>query len=222
MQGCIRRGQHHHPPSLLLPTRACPSHHEPPSPLAYHEIITAHHHHHTRTRAILILRLHLPQSDRGATRWNVFLQFPIFSSLPPSFLFFLHSPPRIAQSTPSPGPSLQLRRRISTPTASMSLARESAEMEKIHHNGPPDYAEPRHSFADHAKGRQMSVQPEDVEMVHADQNQLKRQLKGRHMQMIALYVSCCAIDHGRRRADEDSIVVEPLAPVCSLAREARS
>ena len=83
-------------------------------------------------------------------------------------------------------PSLPIRDVV--PTANMSLAHES-EMEKTHQDGPPGYNEPRHSLADHAKGRQLSITPADVEMVEADRNQLKKALKGRHMQMIALYVS---------------------------------
>ncbi|KAK5114829.1 hypothetical protein LTR62_001986 [Meristemomyces frigidus] len=43
-----------------------------------------------------------------------------------------------------------------------------------------------HSLAAHARGRQFSVGAEDVAMVHGDENELKRSLKGRHMQMIAI------------------------------------
>ncbi len=42
------------------------------------------------------------------------------------------------------------------------------------------------SFSDHVRGRQFSVDPEDHALVIADQNLLHRDLKGRHMQMIAM------------------------------------
>lgn len=42
------------------------------------------------------------------------------------------------------------------------------------------------TLGDHARGRQFSVDPEDQAMVHTDQNMLHRELKGRHMQMIAM------------------------------------
>ncbi|KIW22557.1 uncharacterized protein PV07_10845 [Cladophialophora immunda] len=42
------------------------------------------------------------------------------------------------------------------------------------------------SFAAHARGRQFSVDPEDRALVEGDQYVLHRELKGRHMQMIAI------------------------------------
>lgn len=96
----------------------------------------------------------------------------------------------------------------------MSLRRESAEIGEKHHNGPPAYMEPR-SLGEHAKGRQLSVDPEDVAMVAADQNQLKRELKGRHMQMIAMQVR--PLKSKPPCADNSAAVVVPSAPGCSLA-----
>lgn len=69
----------------------------------------------------------------------------------------------------------------------MSLRRESADIAEKSQNGAPPYEEPS-TLGQHAKGRQFSVDADDVAMVNADQNQLKRNLKGRHMQMIAMQV----------------------------------
>ncbi|KAK5063028.1 hypothetical protein LTR84_005104 [Exophiala bonariae] len=65
----------------------------------------------------------------------------------------------------------------------MSLPNESNGFgEKAGELPPPK----RGSFSDHARGRQLSVDPEDHAMVTADQNALHKRLKGRHMQMIAI------------------------------------
>lgn len=66
----------------------------------------------------------------------------------------------------------------------MSLAHET-EMEKNRPEGSPPV---HYSLADHAKTRQLSLDAEDVAIVTSDQNQLRRDLKGRHMQMIAMSV----------------------------------
>lgn len=50
---------------------------------------------------------------------------------------------------------------------------------------PAPFVEPA-SFGEHVRGRQFSVGGDDVAMVEADQNVLHRDLKGRHMQMIAI------------------------------------
>ena len=42
------------------------------------------------------------------------------------------------------------------------------------------------SLADHARGRQFSLDAGDRAMVETDQGVLHRSLKGRHMQMIAM------------------------------------
>ena len=66
----------------------------------------------------------------------------------------------------------------------MSSRRESLT---IAHDEKKVVAEPA-SFAEHIRGRQLSVEAQDVEIVEADQGKLKRDLKGRHMQMIAMYI----------------------------------
>lgn len=44
------------------------------------------------------------------------------------------------------------------------------------------------TFGDHVRGRQFSVDPQDHALVEGDQRALHRDLKGRHMQFIAMYV----------------------------------
>jgi len=63
---------------------------------------------------------------------------------------------------------------------SLAMA-DAADMEKKVHS----YGEPA-PLGDHIRGRQFSVTDGDVAMVEADQNKLQRNLKGRHMQMIAM------------------------------------
>jgi amino acid permease len=66
----------------------------------------------------------------------------------------------------------------------MSLKNETNAIGEKHANGVPAY-EPA-KLGDHARGRQFSIDPEDRAMVETDQNMLRRDLKGRHMQMIAM------------------------------------
>jgi amino acid permease len=42
------------------------------------------------------------------------------------------------------------------------------------------------ALGDHASGRQLSITPGELSVVKVDQNALHRNLKGRHMQMIAM------------------------------------
>jgi len=66
----------------------------------------------------------------------------------------------------------------------MSLQRESLDIgEKQQFSSNP--ARPA-SLADHVRGRQFSLDAENQQIIHADQNALHRSLKGRHMQMIAM------------------------------------
>lgn len=67
----------------------------------------------------------------------------------------------------------------------MSIKRESIDIAEKHATeGAPPY-EPA-SLGEHVRGRQLSVDKDDLAIVNADQNALKRNLKGRHMQMIAM------------------------------------
>jgi amino acid transporter len=68
----------------------------------------------------------------------------------------------------------------------MSLQHESANLDEKHANAAPAY-EPA-TLGEHTRGRPLSSDPEDAAIVVADQNQLHRDLKGRHMQMIAMQV----------------------------------
>lgn len=66
----------------------------------------------------------------------------------------------------------------------MSFKNESTTLGEKHATDLP--AERPGSFRDHVRGRQLSVDPADRAMLAADQNLLHRDLKGRHMQMIAM------------------------------------
>lgn len=70
----------------------------------------------------------------------------------------------------------------------MSVRRESLTIAEKGPNIYDEAAQPG-TLGDHLRGRQFSVQKgDDVhQLVAADQNQLKKGLKGRHMQMIAMY-----------------------------------
>jgi yeast amino acid transporter len=64
----------------------------------------------------------------------------------------------------------------------MSTRRESLTLADAEKHDAVDPA----SLGQHARGRQFSIEAQDVAMVEADQGKLHRSLKGRHMQMIAM------------------------------------
>jgi yeast amino acid transporter len=67
----------------------------------------------------------------------------------------------------------------------MSSRRESLKLANDAEKQVDPPVEPA-SFGDHLRGRQFSVDAADLSIVTADQNKLHRNLKGRHMQMIAM------------------------------------
>lgn len=64
----------------------------------------------------------------------------------------------------------------------MSARRESLTLQDAPEKVPVDTA----GIGEHARGRQFSLEAHDIDMVEADQAKLHRNLKGRHMQMIAM------------------------------------
>lgn len=66
----------------------------------------------------------------------------------------------------------------------MSARRESLTIDDPERK-VPYVAEPA-PLGEHIRGRQFSVEADHVAIVEADQNKLHRDLKGRHMQMIAM------------------------------------
>lgn len=69
--------------------------------------------------------------------------------------------------------------------AKMSARRESLTLQDPEKNPKLDPVEPA-SLGEHVRGRQFSLENNDVAIVEADQGKLHRNLKGRHMQMIAM------------------------------------
>jgi amino acid transporter len=67
----------------------------------------------------------------------------------------------------------------------MSARRESLNLADPEKWPKSDPVEPA-SLGAHMRGRQFSLEGNDVAIVEADQNKLHRKLKGRHMQMIAM------------------------------------
>ncbi len=67
----------------------------------------------------------------------------------------------------------------------MSVRRESLTIADPEKHPQAEKVEPA-GLGAHLRGRQFSVQEDDVVIVEADQGKLQRQLKGRHMQMIAM------------------------------------
>ena len=66
----------------------------------------------------------------------------------------------------------------------MSSRRESLSLADPEKKAAPP-VEPA-GLGDHLRGRQFSVDANDVAIVSADQGKLHRNLRGRHMQMIAM------------------------------------
>ena len=76
---------------------------------------------------------------------------------------------------------------------------------------PVEPVEPA-SLGDHLRGRQFSVDANDAAIVTADQNKLHRNLHGRHMQMIAMYVLPASTRCLLSSLDEASLI----APFCAF------
>lgn len=64
----------------------------------------------------------------------------------------------------------------------MSERRESLSLQNANEKVPVETS----GLGEHVRGRQFSLEPHDVAIVEADQGKLHRNLKGRHMQMIAM------------------------------------
>jgi amino acid permease len=67
----------------------------------------------------------------------------------------------------------------------MSARRESLSLADPEKRAQADQVKPA-SLLTHLRGRQFSIEGNDVAIVEADQAKLHRKLKGRHMQMIAM------------------------------------
>ena len=67
----------------------------------------------------------------------------------------------------------------------MSARRESLALADPEKLAKSDVVEPG-SLRDHIRGRQFSLEGNDAATVQTDQGKLHRNLKGRHMQMIAM------------------------------------
>ena len=76
------------------------------------------------------------------------------------------------------------RKRELVELAKMSARRESLTLQDPEKQRP-DPVDPA-PLGDHIRGRQFSLEANDVAIVEADQGKLHRNLKGRHMQMIAM------------------------------------
>lgn len=75
----------------------------------------------------------------------------------------------------------------------MSLRRESLTIAEKQAKAEDFPSGKRASLSEHARGRQFSLDADDVAIVQGDQQALHRNLKGRHMQMIAMQVSAVRI-----------------------------